>query len=170
MARAGEGGGIVRPHAAGGAVALRPMRREDLRAVVEIERLVFSSPWTRSLFERELRDPRARLVVAVAARAEGEPLVIGYSSSCLVADEAQLLNLAVHPRHQGMGLGRRLLEDVIADSRCRGARALFLEVRVSNVVARRLYRRAGFRDVGVRRGYYGPGQDAIVMALRFDRS
>lgn len=137
--------------------------------MVEIERRVFSSPWTRALFERELRDPRARLVVAVEPRPEGESAVVGYSSSSLVADEAQLLNLAVHPRYQGLGLGRRLLEDVIADSRCRGARALFLEVRVSNVVARRLYRRAGFRDLGVRRGYYGPGQDAIVMVLRFER-
>ena len=55
---------------------------------------------------------------------------------------------------------------MVADGRATGGRVVYLEVRAGNVSARRLYRRLGFRDLGVRRGYYGPGQDAIVMELR----
>ncbi len=141
----------------------------DLPAVMDIEKRVFARPWTRALFERELRNPRSRLVVAVETRGQGSPAVIGYSASWLVADEAHLLNLAVHPWRQGAGIGRCLLEDVVEDCRRRGARVLFLEVRMGNRPARRLYTRFGFREIGVRRGYYGPGQDAIVMELRLTR-
>ena len=64
--------------------------------------------------------------------------------------------------------GRSLVEAVITEGRATRARTMFLEVRAGNVAARRLYRRLGFRDLGVRRGYYGPGQDAIVMELKLD--
>ena len=60
------------------------------------------------------------------------------------------------------------MEAVIGEARGTRARTMFLEVRAGNVAARRLYRLLGFRDLGVRRGYYGPGQDAIVMELRLD--
>jgi len=166
MAQRGERDTVAPSRRPARAVVLRPMRRDDLRAVLEIEKRVFPRPWSRALFDRELRNPRARMVVAVPAAEEEEPAVLGYSSSWVVADEAHLLNLAVHPRYQGAGIGRCLLEAVIDDSRQRGARVVFLEVRAGNIVARRLYRRLGFRDLGVRRGYYGPGQDAIVMELR----
>ena len=63
-------------------------------------------------------------------------------------------------------IGRRLVEAVLDGGRTTGARVVYLEVRAGNVAARRLYRRLGFRDLGVRRAYYGPGQDAIVMELR----
>ena len=58
---------------------------------------------------------------------------------------------------------------MIQEARTAQARTLFLEVRAGNVAARRLYRQLGFRNLGIRRGYYGPGQDAIVMELRLDR-
>jgi ribosomal protein S18 acetylase RimI-like enzyme len=77
-----------------------------------------------------------------------------------------LLNVAVHQGRRGGGIGRRLVEAVIDEAREIRARTMFLEVRAGNVAARRLYRHLGFRDLGVRRGYYGPGQDAIVMELR----
>jgi ribosomal-protein-alanine acetyltransferase len=83
-----------------------------------------------------------------------------------VADEVHLLNVAVHPERRGRGYGRQLVAAVTAEAEASGARVVFLEVRSGNVVARRLYRTLGFRDLGVRRGYYGPGQDAIVMELR----
>ena len=76
--------------------------------------------------------------------------------------------MAVHPGRRGGGIGRLLVEAVIGEARGTWARTMFLEVRAGNVAARRLYRLLGFRDLGVRRGYYGPGQDAIVMELRLD--
>jgi ribosomal-protein-alanine N-acetyltransferase len=153
--------------APGASWALRDMRREDLPAVLEIERRSFSQPWSRGFFEKELATPFARLVVAEEA-AGPRPRIVGYTCRWRVTDEVHVLNIAVHPEHRGCGLGRMLLEAVLAEGRAARARAVFLEVRAGNVVARRLYRHAGFREVGVRRGYYGPGQDAIVMELRLD--
>ncbi len=139
------------------------MRREDLPAVLAIERRAFSQPWSRAFFEKELSTPFARLVVAIdQAGARGSQLV-GYTCRWRVTDEVHLLNVAVHPGRRGGGIGRTLVEAVIGEARATRARVMFLEVRAGNLAARRLYRRFGFRDLGVRRGYYGPGQDAIVM-------
>jgi ribosomal-protein-alanine N-acetyltransferase len=143
------------------------MRADDLPAVLDIEKRAFAQPWSRAFFEKELTTAFARLVVAIDEKA-ARPSVVGYTCRWRVTDEVHLLNVAVHPDRRGSGLGRFLVESVITESRTTGARTMFLEVRAGNVVARRLYRRLGFRDLGVRRGYYGPGQDAIVMELRLD--
>ena len=150
-------------------VVLRTMRADDLPAVLDIEKRAFAQPWSRAFFEKELSTPFAHLVVAVDP-ATARPSVVGYTCRWRVADEVHLLNVAVHSERRGTGLGRHLVESVIDESRAGGARTMFLEVRAGNIVARRLYRRLGFRDLGVRRGYYGPGQDAIVMELRLDAS
>jgi [ribosomal protein S18]-alanine N-acetyltransferase len=143
------------------------MRREDLPAVLAIERRAFSQPWSRAFFEKELATPFARLTVAMEEVRPRSQLV-GYSCRWRVTDEVHLLNVAVHPGRRGGGIGRLLVEAVIGEARGTRARTMFLEVRAGNVAARRLYRLLGFRDLGVRRGYYGPGQDAIVMELRLD--
>ena len=91
------------------AVVLRPMRREDLSAVLEIERRAFSQPWSRAFFERELVTPFARLTVAMDESAPRAQLV-GYSCRWRVTDEAHLLNVAVHQGRRGCGIGRRLVE------------------------------------------------------------
>src|SRR5262245_5216084 len=146
-------------------VALRTMSREDLSAVLEIERRSFAQPWSRTFLEKELSTPFARLVVALAD-VRGRSVIVGYTCRWRVTDEVHLLNVAVHPEHRGLSIGRLLVEGVIAEARETHATVLFLEVRAGNLVARRLYRHLGFRDLGVRRAYYGPGQDAIVMELR----
>jgi ribosomal-protein-alanine N-acetyltransferase len=146
-------------------VRLRPMQRADLDAVLAIEQRVFPQPWSRGFFEKELAAPQARCTVAV--RTDGEvPALVGYTVAWRVLDEVHLLNVAVHADHRGASIGRTLLEYALDDGRATGARVVYLEVRAGNVPARRLYRRLGFRDLGVRRAYYGPGQDAIVMELR----
>jgi len=144
---------------------LRDMRREDLPAVLDIERRSFAQPWSRAFFEKELATPFARLVVAVE-EAVPRSEVIGYTCRWRVTDEVHLLNVAVHPERRGLGHGRALVGAVIAEAEVARTRVVYLEVRAGNVIARRLYRQLGFKDLGVRRGYYGPGQDAIVMELR----
>ena len=144
---------------------LRDMRREDLPAVLDIERRSFAQPWSRAFFEKELATPFARLVVAVE-EAVPRSEVIGYTCRWRVTDEVHLLNVAVHPERRGLGHGRALVGAVVAEAEVARTRVVYLEVRAGNVIARRLYRQLGFRDLGVRRGYYGPGQDAIVMELR----
>ena len=148
-------------------IALRDMQASDLPAVLEIERRSFAQPWSRGFFEKELTTAFARLVVAVDEIGP-RPVIVGYTCRWRVTDEVHVLNVAVHPERRGLGYGRLILDAVIGEARESRARVAFLEVRAGNVVARRLYRSVGFRELGVRRGYYGPGQDAIVMELRLD--
>ena len=140
------------------------MRRSDLDAVLAIEQRAYVQPWSRSFFEKELSASQARCVVAVVDDDAGA--IAGYSIAWRVVDEVHLLNVAVHPDHRGASVGRTLVTDVLDSGLTTGGRVVYLEVRAGNVAGRRLYRRLGFRDLGVRRGYYGPGQDAIVMECR----
>jgi ribosomal-protein-alanine N-acetyltransferase len=144
------------------------MRPSDLDAVLAIEATAFPQPWSREFFRKELAATQATCTVATASR-DPEAPVLGYSVCWRVLDELHLLNVAVRRDHRGAGVGRRLVEDVLESGRASGGSVVYLEVRAGNVSARRLYRDLGFRDLGVRRGYYGPGQDAIVMERRLER-
>lgn len=90
----------------------------------------------------------------------------GYLCRWLVADECHVLNVAVHPEHRRFGLGAELLATAIVEARGKGADVVTLEVRRSNLAARCLYRKFDFEERRLRRHYYGPGEDAIVMELR----
>jgi len=128
---------------------LRDMRREDLPAVLDIERRSFAQPWSRAFLREGAGDPFARLVVAVE-EAVPRPQVIGYTCRWRVTDEVHLLNVAVHPSGRGLGHGRVLSGRWWRRPTRRGTRVVYLEVRAGNVIARRLYRQLGFRDLGVR--------------------
>ena len=146
-------------------LTFRPMRRGDLDSVLAIEQRAFPQPWTRGFFEKELATAQACSTVATRD-GDDTARIVGYTVCWRVLDEVHLLNVAVHPAHRGGSVGRRLVENVLDVARTSDGRVIYLEVRAGNVAARRLYRRLGFYDLGVRRGYYGPGQDAIVMELR----
>ncbi len=145
-------------------VRISRMRLEDLPEVVSIEKLCFPQPWSQSVFVHELSNPVSCNLVA--RRTGPTPRVIGYVCWWLIADELHILNLAVHPQARGLGIGRRLLRRAIREARSRGAQFAWLEVRRGNVAAYCLYRRAGFTEVGLRRNYYGRGEDAVVMQLK----
>jgi ribosomal-protein-alanine N-acetyltransferase len=147
------------------AYTLRRMAQRDLAAILEIERVSFPSPWSLAGFERELATAWAMPTVALEDGPGGER-VVGYACAWYVADEVQLLNVAVHPERRRRGIGEALVRRVQADAATHGARAIVLEVRVANLPARRLYARLGFRTTGVRRGYYGLGQDGMLMEWR----
>lgn len=172
--RAGKGPTAGRGDASGGPAAssggaaqveIRELARADLPAILDIERLSFPKPWSRALFERELSTPFARVVVAVVGNR-----VVGYCCRWRVSDEVHLLNVAVHPSWRGRGIGRKLVEEVIAEARATGGQVIYLEVREGNSVARRLYRGLGFRELGLRRNYYASGEHAVVMELRLARA
>src|SRR5207248_374980 len=109
-------------------VTLRDMRRDDLPAVLDIERRSFSQPWSRAFFEKELATPFARLIVAVEAGRAG-PTVVGYTCRWRVTDEVHVLNVAVHPDQRGRGFGRLLLEGTRGEARSSRARIVYLDVR-----------------------------------------
>jgi ribosomal-protein-alanine N-acetyltransferase len=94
--------------------------------------------------------------------------VAGYGLLSVAAGEAHLLNLCIDPACQGRGLGRRLLELLLRRAAARTARTVFLEVRPSNQRALRLYRAAGFDEIGHRKDYYPDGagrEDAVILSL-----
>lgn len=136
---------------------------EDLDAVMEIERLSFRAPWSREVLLEELKREWAHIDV-VRDAASGE--VVAFANFWLVADELHVLNVATHPQHRRQGHATRLLAHMLEIARQRACRNVTLEVRRSNAVAQRLYRRFAFRAVGVRPNYYAEDQeDAIVMLL-----
>jgi len=134
---------------------------EQLDAMVALEQLCFSRPWSRQSFAYELESGDAY----VAAAMEGETLV-GFAILHRMADEGELFNIAVDPAFRGRGAGRALLDAVLAQAPAMGVRRLYLEVRRSNEAARTLYRGAGFQVCGTRKNYYeGPTEDAVLMEV-----
>lgn len=143
-------------------VRARPMRQDDVPAVMAIELAAYPFPWTAGIFRDCLKSGYHGLVLE-----RGQQL-IGYAMLSVAVDEGHLLNLCIDPAQQGCGHGRHLLGEVIALARRFGVETLFLEVRPSNPHAIALYRSVGFCEVGVRRGYYPAArgrEDALVMAL-----
>ena len=147
---------------------LRAMTVRDLDDVLAIENSAYSFPWSRGNFVDSLACAYlAELLV------DGSAAPIGYFVAMPGVDEMHLLNLTVAPAHQRRGHALTLLDAL--EQRCRdcAAATLWLEVRVSNQRARRLYARRGFAEVAVRRAYYPAGpsrrEDALVMKLRLPR-
>ena len=145
------------------ALEIGPMRLGDLDQVMEIEKLSFRSPWTGQVFLEEMaRDWAFVDVVRDASRGQ----VVAFGNYWLVADEVHLLNLATHPSARRAGHASRMLAHIVDFGRARRCRLITLEARRSNAAALRLYRRFGFRPVGVRPNYYTEDhEDAIVMLL-----
>lgn len=137
--------------------------KDDLVAIAEIERLSFPTPWSIDAFAEELTRPWARLEVLRLAPAE-KP--VGFCNYWLVADEVQIINIAVHPEARRQGFAALLLGHIIEQAKRACFRVLSLEVRISNQPAQSLYRKFGFRDVGLRPRYYADnGEDALLMDL-----
>jgi len=136
----------------------------DLDGVQEVDRASFPSPWTRAMYEEEIRHSGSAFIVVLRA---GPVAVAGYCSYRLVADELQINNVAVRPELRGRGYGRALVEHALGHAQAAGARAAFLEVRRSNIAARRLYATLGFVQAGERPRYYStPEEDALVLVRK----
>ncbi len=139
----------------------RSMTDSDLTAVMLIEEQIYPHPWSRKIFHDCLRTGYECRVY------EASHSVLAYSVMSAAAGEAHLLNLSVHPQQQGKGLGRFVLQRVIRQAREQSADTLFLEVRISNHIACRLYESEGFNEIGQRFGYYpakNGREDALVFA------
>jgi ribosomal-protein-alanine N-acetyltransferase len=141
----------------------RAMTVRDLDTVAALEASAYSYPWSRGNFTDSLA--AGYLAEVLTGAAEG---LVGYFVAMPGVDELHLLNITVAPAWQGLGLGHQLLQAVEAHARAAGLASLWLEVRQSNERAQALYRRLGYAEVGLRRGYYpAPGrrEDAVVMSL-----
>lgn len=136
------------------------MAAGDVPAVVAIERTSYTVPWSENTFRGLLRRRDTELVVAAAS----DGTVVGYAVLWCVLDQAELGNVAVAAQWRSRGVGERLVTDMMRRAVQRSVNEVFLEVRPSNTVARRLYERLGFTMVGRRRNYYQqPVEDALVL-------
>jgi ribosomal-protein-alanine N-acetyltransferase len=135
----------------------------DARALAALHGAAFHRGWSESEFEQLLVDRNV-----ITDRAAAGRNVVGFIMSRLALDEAEILSIAVAAARRGKGLARRLLDVHLRRLAGLGARAVFLEVEEGNVPARRLYRRAGFRQVGRREGYYPAANGNAALILRRD--
>lgn len=136
----------------------------EIDAVLAIEDRSFTNPWTRDMYLAELANEGVSFLF-LARDARGD--VIGFCSFWHVVDELHINNLAVDPAHRRHGVGAALITRVLEEAGRLGAKRVLLEVRRSNLGARRLYERFGFTIAGVRRDYYThPVEDALVLWRR----
>ena len=142
---------------------LAKMTLSQLDAVVKTEQAAYEFPWTRGNFIDALAAGYQAQVLTQGAQ------LLGYFIVMAGVDEMHLLNITVAPAEQGRGHARFMLGEIVALCRRADAQKLWLEVRGSNIRARAIYRRFGFDDIGLRKGYYpapqGQREDAIVMGL-----
>ena len=147
-----------------GALVFSSMVAADLPQVMELERLAFPNPWTPGLFLHELKLSFSRL--HLARRGDDHGRLLGYVCWWIVGDEVHILNLAVHPDARRGGTGRALVQRVLDDAATHQAVSVSLEVGHHNAAASALYRAMGFTEIGLRRNYYGQGEDAVIMERR----
>jgi [ribosomal protein S18]-alanine N-acetyltransferase len=141
-------------------VALRRLERKHLDAVEVIEREAYPTPWSRAMFDAELRKPSS---LAIGAFTDDDELV-GYAFISRYVDAWHVMNVAVSHGFRRRGVAAALLERTFELTTSDPQRGYTLEVRVSNTGAIRLYERLGFEPRGVRRGYYTDNrEDALIM-------
>ncbi len=139
---------------------LRRLEAHDLDAVEAIERESYPTPWSRSMFDAELRKPSSLALGAFAAENE----LVGYAFVSRYVDAWHVMNVAVATGSRRRGVASTLLERLFEVTATDPRRGYTLEVRVSNTGAIRLYEKLGFEARGVRRGYYTDNrEDALIM-------
>ena len=138
------------------------MVEEDLPSVIEIENISYPNPRQLSSFKGEIENrPISNPYVIVYRPLEK---IIGYILYWHIRNEIQISNIAISPDYRQLGVGEGVLRKVLLEMRQKGAEFVFLEVRPSNLAARRLYEKLGFTILGLRKGYYrSPSEDAIIM-------
>ena len=135
------------------------MNDTHVEAIAQLEKICFSDPWSINSISSELNNPLSVWVVAL----DGDKLV-GYVGSQSVLGWADMMNIAVDPRYRRKGVGRRLVNELIAKLQHNDVTCLTLEVRASNAGAIALYNELGFIQVGKRPNYYrNPKEDALIL-------
>lgn len=145
-------------------VRVVPMTADHLDEVAELERICFSTPWSRNMLAEELGNDLSAFLVAL----DESGTVVGYAGLQVILDEGYIANIAVRPECRRQGIAGKLLQVFLDFAQANGLAFLTLEVRESNQPAIVLYGSRGFRSVGRRKNYYEhPREDAIIMTREF---
>lgn len=141
-------------------ILVRPMELKDVDAVWDIEKLCFSLPWSRESFEQEMNsNDKARYIVAAL-----DDTIVGFGGMWFIIDEAHITNIAVHPDYRQRKIGEMIVKEMLRTAKESDIISLTLETRVSNTPAINLYKKLGFKEYGIRKGYYTDnGEDALIM-------
>jgi len=143
-----------------GRLEITRMGASDLPTVLQIETLSFASSWPQNAFASEIRDNR--LAHYFVGRMDGR--IVAYGGIWVILEDSHVTTIAVHPDYRGKKLGEELLIHLLHEAIATGASWITLEVRESNEVAQKLYRKYGFTVVSTRRGYYSDNnENALVM-------
>ena len=135
------------------------MTAAHVSQIAALEKLCFSAPWSENSVASELENPLSLWLVAL----DGDT-VAGYIGSQSVGDEADMMNVAVHPDYRRKGIARELVTKLVAALMKNGVQSLTLEVRTSNAPAIALYQQLDFLQVGLRPNYYrNPKEDALIL-------
>ena len=146
-------------------VRIVPMTADHLDEVAELERICFTTPWSRNMLAEELDNYLSAFLVAL----DDQDHVVGYAGLQAVLDEGYITNVAVRPECRRNGIAGKLLQVFLDFGQANHLAFLTLEVRASNYDAIALYGSRGFRSVGRRKNYYEhPKEDAIIMTKEFD--
>lgn len=132
---------------------------QELDSFYEIEQACFPHPWSKEAVAEELASCHT---LCLGAKEEDRLVGICFLS----AVTGDLLQIGVLPDYRNKGIGKQLLQEALIHAKEQGVTEVFLEVRVSNSPARRLYERLGFTEISLRKGYYHDGEDGIVMQWR----
>lgn len=145
-------------------VRIVPMNADHLDQVAELERICFSTPWSRNMLAEELENALSAFLVAL----DDADNVVGYAGLQVILDEGSITNVAVRPDCRRQGIAGKLLQVFLDFAQGNHLAFLTLEVRASNYDAIALYGSRGFREAGRRKNYYEhPREDAIIMTKEF---
>ena len=140
------------------------MKAEYVPQVAQLEKLCFSDPWSEKSIASELDSSWSYWVVAVE---DGQ--VVGYIGSQSSYEQADIMNVAVHPDWRRRGIAESLIDCLVKELRTRNCMALMLEVRASNAPAIALYEKMEFHQVGLRKNYYrNPKEDALILRKEWE--
>ncbi|MBP1971669.1 ribosomal-protein-alanine N-acetyltransferase [Virgibacillus natechei] len=141
-------------------LVIRKMELHDIEQVMEVEVATFTSPWPSSIFYQEIKENEHAHYIVV----ELDEIIIGYAGIWIVYDDAQITNIAITPKYRGQNFGQKLFQYIMQQAIKMGVARLSLEVRKSNVIAQKMYRKFGLIPGGIRKNYYADDQeDALVM-------
>ncbi|APH20209.1 ribosomal protein S18-alanine N-acetyltransferase [Clostridium botulinum] len=146
-------------------IIVLPFSLEHIDGVIEIDNLSFSVPWSRNSYETELKNKFAKYIVVLNKETNK---VLGFAGMWLIIDECHITNIAVHPNYRGLGIGNILMNEIIDICKEHNLTGITLEVRESNTAAKNLYYKYGFKDSGIRKGYYADNNENALLMWKTD--
>ncbi|WP_251861522.1 ribosomal protein S18-alanine N-acetyltransferase [Clostridium sp. Marseille-Q2269] len=146
-------------------IIILPLSLEYIDGVMEIDSLSFSVPWSKISYETELKNKFAKYIIVVD---KTNNKVLGFAGMWLIIDECHITNIAVHPNYRGLGIGNILMNEIIEFCKQHTITGITLEVRESNTTAKNLYYKHGFKDSGIRKGYYSDNNENALLMWKTD--